>query len=57
MSEIEKGYSLVQASELLGVKRRTLYSWIRQGKMKAKKIPNTSRWIVMESEIKRMQGK
>lgn len=57
MAEIEKGYSLVQLSESLGVKRRTIYAWIRQGKIKATKIPNTRRWIVLESEVKRLQGK
>ena len=56
MADIERGYNIIEVAQLLGVKRRTLYAWIRQKKIKAKKIPNTSRWIVMESEVKRLQG-
>lgn len=53
---MEKGYSVIQASELLGVKSRTIRGWIYDGKIQAQKITGTRRWIIMESEIKRMQN-
>jgi len=53
---MENGYNTIQAAELLGVKPRTIREWLHNGKLKANKIPNSDRWIIMESEIKRMQG-
>ena len=53
---MENGYNTIQAAELLGVKPRTIREWLHNGKIKANKIPNSDRWIIMESEIKRMQG-
>ena len=53
---MEKGYNLNQVSELLGIQVRTVRAWIRNGKLNAKKIEGTNRWIVMESEIKRLRG-
>ena len=53
---MEKGYNLLQASELLGLKVRTLRQWIRDGRLKAHKIQGSRRWIVLESEIRRLQG-
>lgn len=53
---MERGYSLIQAAQLLGIKVRTAREWVHNGKMKANKIEGSRRWIVMESEIKRLQG-
>lgn len=53
---MEKGYNVVQTSELLGVKARTIREWIHNGKIKAQKLSGTRRWLIMEAEIKRMQN-
>lgn len=53
---MEKGYSLIETAGLLGIKVRTARQWVADGKIKANKITGSNRWIVMESEIKRLQG-
>lgn len=53
---MEKGYNLIETAELLGIKIRTARKWVTEGKIKAKKIAGTRRWIVMQSEIERLQG-
>lgn len=53
---MEKGYNLRQAAEALGIKVRTARRWVSIGKIKGKKIPGTKRWLILESEIKRLQG-
>lgn len=53
---MEKGYNLIEVSQLLGIKVRTAREWVHNGKMKANKIAGTRRWIVMESEVQRLQG-
>ena len=53
---MERGYNLIQVANLLGITVRTAREWVHNGKMKANKIPNSRRWIVMESEVKRLQG-
>lgn len=53
---VEKGYNMIEAAELLGVKVRTVRGWAQTGKINASKIPGTDRWIVKESEIRRLQG-
>lgn len=52
---VEKGYNIFEAAEALGVKARTVRGWARIGKIKANKIPGTDRWLIMESEIRRLQ--
>lgn len=52
----EKGYNLIETADLLGIKVRTAREWLRKGIIKANKIEGSRRWIVMESEIKRLQG-
>lgn len=54
---IEKGYSIVEAAQALGVKVSTLRRWAQSGKIQASQIPGTRRWLIMESEIKRLQNK
>ncbi len=53
---MEKGYNLIETANLLGIKVRTAREWVHNGKMRANKIEGSRRWIVMESEIKRLQG-
>lgn len=53
---MERGYNLIQTAELLGIKVRTVREWVHRGKIHARKIEGSRRWIVMESEIKRLQG-
>lgn len=55
--EMERGFGLVETANMLGIKVRTARQWVHDGKIRANKIPNTRRWIVMESEIKRLQGR
>lgn len=53
---MEKGYNLRQAADALGIKPRTARRWVVIGKIKGRKIPGTKRWLILESEIKRLQG-
>ena len=55
-NEIEKGFNLQEVANLLGMKVRTIRQWVHDGKLKANKIPGTKRWIVLESEIRRLQN-
>lgn len=58
MSEAyENRYSLRQASNLLGIKVRTIREWIRNGKIKAQKYEVSNRWFICQSEIDRIVGK
>lgn len=54
--DIEKGYTLQEVANLLGLKVRTMRQWVHDGKMKATKIPGTKRWIVLETEVRRLQN-
>lgn len=51
---MEKGYNLREVALLLGIKIRTVRYWVKIGRIKAKKIANSNRWVVMESEVKRL---
>lgn len=53
---MEKGYNLTAVAEMLGIKVRTVRQWIKDGKIRATKISGTNRWVVLESEVKRLQG-
>ena len=53
---VEKGYNLREAANLLGITVSTARYWARIGKIHAKKITGTRRWIVLESEITRLQN-
>lgn len=53
---MEKGYNVIQASEMLGVQARTVRGWIHEGKLQAQKLAGTRRWIILESEIERMRN-
>lgn len=53
---MEKGYSLREVADLLGLRVRTIRQYVHDGKIKANKITGSRRWIVMESEVRRLQG-
>ena len=53
---MEKYYNIRQASNLLGIKVRTVREWIRNGKLKAIKYGESNRWFISEEEIKRITG-
>lgn len=53
---MERGYSAIEAAKLIGISYRTMRKYLGNGTVKANKIPGTRRWIIMESEIKRLQG-
>lgn len=53
---IEKGYSIVETANALGMQVSTVRRWAQMGKIKAHQIPGTRRWVVLESEIRRLQG-
>ena len=53
---MEKGYNLIQTADLLGIKVRTVRDWIHKGQLKAHKMNGSRKWVVLESEIKRLRG-
>ena len=53
---MDKGYSILTAAQAIGVQSRTIRAWIRNGKIKASKIPGTRRWVIAESEITRYKN-
>ena len=53
---MEKGYDLAQVAVFLGVKVRTVRQWLREGKIKAHKPDGAKKWVVLESEVRRLQG-
>lgn len=52
---MEKGYNVIQTAELLGVQARTVREWIRNGTIHAQKLEGSRRWVILESEIKRIR--
>ena len=56
MAEIERSFNINQSAQLLGLKPRTVRNWISEGRIKAKKLEGSNRWIIMESEIRRLRG-
>ena len=49
-----KYYTLRQASEIMGIKVRTVREWIRNGRIKAIKIGGSNRWFISRDEIERL---
>jgi len=47
---MEKLYSPKQAAELLGLKKLTIYRWIKSGRVRAVRLPN-NRLRIAESEL------
>lgn len=56
VTTVEKRYSVRQASNLLGIKVRTVREWIKLGKLKGIKYDCSNRWFIPESEITRVRG-
>ena len=54
---MERTYNTEKAAELLGITRRTLRQWIKDGKIKAYKYTNqpNGHWYIYESEIARIK--
>ena len=53
---MERMYNIVQASQLLGIKVRTVRDWISKGKLHAQKYECSNRWYIPESEINRVRS-
>lgn len=53
---MEKGYNLAKTAEFLGLKVRTVRQWIHDGRLRAEKPQGGKNWIVLESEIRRIQN-
>lgn len=49
-----KNYSLIEVTEILQVTRRTLYTYIKEGKLKAVKVGRE--WRVPHSAIREFLG-
>ena len=46
-------YSVREASDLLGVKVRTIRTWIAEGKLKARKNKQTRRWKISKRSLEK----
>lgn len=45
----ERNYSISEVMQILSRKKRTIYTWVKEGRLKAKKLNN--RLIFSESDI------
>lgn len=54
---MEKYYGLNEASEILGVKVRTLRLWLKTGFVNAQRYEGKKKWYISQSEIERLQAK
>lgn len=45
-----KVYTLVEVAEMLQVTRRTLYNYLKDGKLKGNKV--VGKWIITEEQLK-----
>ncbi len=55
MSEFERLYRVKEVCEILRIDRRTLWKWIKEGKIRAIKLPS-GRHRIPESEIRKILG-
>lgn len=53
---MDKGYGVVETAQYLGIKARTVREWIHNGKLNAQKLSGSKRWVITESEIRRVRG-
>ena len=53
---MEKLYNLHEVAALLGITVRTARDWVHKGIINASKIEGGRRWVVKESELKRLRG-
>jgi len=49
-------YTPEEAAVKLKITRRTVYRWLREGKIKATKLGQSPLWRIPESEIRRLLG-
>ena len=55
MSNFERFYRVKEVCGILRVDRRTLWKWIKEGKIKAVRLPS-GRYRIPESEIRKILG-
>ncbi|MHA1835151.1 MAG: helix-turn-helix domain-containing protein [Candidatus Baldrarchaeia archaeon] len=55
MSKFERFYRVKEVCEILRIDRRTLWKWIKEGKIRAIKLPS-GRHRIPESEIRKILG-
>jgi excisionase family DNA binding protein len=53
---LERHYSIGKAAEILGVSKRTLYNWIRQGQIEYVRLPNGHFRIPEKAILKMLYG-
>jgi excisionase family DNA binding protein len=53
---LERHYSIGKAAQILGVSKRTLYNWIRQGKIEYVRLPNKHYRIPQSLILKILYG-
>jgi excisionase family DNA binding protein len=53
---LERHYSIGKAAQILGVSKRTLYNWIRQGKIEYVRLPNGHFRIPEKAILKMLYG-
>jgi excisionase family DNA binding protein len=51
--EFERHYKTSEVAKILGVDRRTIWRWIKEGKIKGIKLPGKL-YVIPESEVKRI---
>lgn len=49
-------YTIKEASKILKYSPHSLRNWANEGKIKARKVAGTRRWIIDESEVNRLLG-
>lgn len=57
---MSKMYSVNELSEILGIDEYTIKRWARQGKKKAVKVPDNSKysmWLIPQEEVDRLTGR
>ncbi len=52
---MERDYTIRDAAVILGIKVRTLRQWIHDGKINAYKRDFSRRWVIRESELRRVK--
>ena len=53
---MERMYDMVELADLLRLKVSTTREWARVGKIKAVKLNGTRKWLISESEVKKLLG-
>ncbi len=51
---MEKMYDMIELAELLRLKVTTTREWARSGKINAVKMKGTRKWLISESEVKKL---